>query len=41
MGGITCMQVGGEGFQGKNPAVELATMQNVFKNVLSMSEVLR
>ena len=30
-----------EGFQGKNPAVELATMQNVFKNVLSMSEVLR
>ncbi len=29
-----------EGFQGKNPAIELATMQNVFKNVLSMSETL-
>lgn len=29
-----------EGFQGKNPAVELATMQNVFKNVLSMSQIL-
>ena len=29
-----------EAYQGKNPAIELATMQNVFKNVISMSETL-
>ena len=29
-----------EGFQGKNPAIELATMQNVFRNAISMSEKL-
>ena len=29
-----------EGYQGKNPAIELATMQLIFKNLLSMSETL-